>query len=162
MKFNETYAYGGADVDSVFGLISSQEFRTEAAKEAGASDVTVDVDGDGSGETTITISRTQPAELPDFVKKLTGETVKVKQTERWAAPSGDGTRTADIKVSIVGQPAEMLGTATLRPDGDGTSFTVEGDVKVAIPLLGRKIEPEVAKAIRASLEGEVELGTSRL
>lgn len=162
MKLNETYSYGDADVESVFGLISSKDFRTEAAEDAGAGDVDIDV-AESGGSVTITIVRTQPADAPDFVKKLTGDTVKVKQTEKWAAPDADGTRRADVKVSIIGQPAEMLGTAVLRTtSGGGTEFTVNGDVTVKIPFIGKKIEPEVAKAIRGSLKGEVELGMTKL
>lgn len=161
MKFNETYSYGDADVEAVFGLISSKEFRTESGEESGASDIDVDVDESGGG-VTITIVRTQPAEMPDFVKKLTGDTVKVKQTEKWSAPAADGSRRADVKVSIIGQPAEMLGTAVLESTGGGTEFTVNGDVTVKIPFIGKKIEPEVAKAIRGSLKNEVELGMTRL
>ncbi|WP_317696039.1 DUF2505 domain-containing protein [Aeromicrobium sp. REDSEA-S32_B7] len=140
MKINETHSYGDADVEAVFGLISSEAFRTEAAEDAGASDIDVDVTESG-GAVTITIVRTQPAEMPDFVKKLTGDTVKV---------------------SIIGQPAEMLGTAVLEAKGGGTSFTVAGDVTVKIPFIGKKIEPEVAKAIKGSLKHEVELGKTRL
>ncbi len=162
MKINETFTYGDADVEAVFGLISSQDFRTEAAEDAGASDIDVDVSESG-GTTTVTIVRTQPADMPDFVKKLTGDTVKVKQTEKWGEPDGDGRRTADVKVSIIGQPAEMLGTAELSNDGSGgTTFDVNGDVTVKIPFIGKKIEPEVAKAIRGSLKGEVELGKTKL
>lgn len=161
MKLNETHSYGDADVEAVFGLISSKEFRTEAAEDAGATDIDVDVTESGGG-VTITIVRTQPADMPDFVKKLTGDTVKVKQTEKWAAPDADGTRRADVKVSIIGQPAEMLGKAVIEAKGGGTEFTVNGDVTVKIPFIGKKIEPEVAKAIRGSLKGEVELGMTRL
>ena len=161
MKFNETYTYDGADVEAVYALISSQEFRLEAAEDAGATDIEIDVTEAGGGET-LTILRTQPAALPDFVKKLTGDTVKIKQTEKWGAPDGDGTRKADVKMSILGQPAEMLGTAVLENKGGGTVFTVSGDVSVKIPFIGKKVEPEVAKAIRASLQGEVDLGKSRL
>lgn len=161
MKFNETYTYDGADVEAVYALISSAEFRQEAAEDSGATDIDVDVSEAGGGQT-LSIVRTQPAELPDFVKKLTGDTVKIKQTEKWGAPDGDGTRKADVKMSIIGQPAEMLGTAVLENKGGGTVFTVNGDVSVKIPFIGKKIEPEVAKAIRASLQGEVDLGKTRL
>lgn len=161
MKFNETYSYGDAAVEDVFGLISSKEFRLESAQDAGASDIDIDVSESG-GAVTITITRTQPAEMPDFVKKLTGDTVKVKQTEKWAAPAADGTRKADVKVSIIGQPAEMLGKAVIEAKGEGTTFNVVGDVTVKIPFIGKKIEPEVAKAIRGSLKHEVELGMTRL
>jgi hypothetical protein len=56
----------------------------------------------------------------------------------------------------------MLGTAVLEAKGGGTSFTVAGDVTVKIPFIGKKIEPEVAKAIKGSLKHEVELGKTRL
>ncbi|MRK01026.1 DUF2505 family protein [Aeromicrobium sp. S22] len=161
MKFSEKFSYKGADVEAVYGLLVDQAFRTDSCANQGASDyeVTVEPQGDGA---TVTIARTQPADLPDFVKKLTGSTVKVRQTEVWSGPDASGNRTADVKVSIVGQPAEMIGTAKLYAKDDGSEFTVDGDVKVSIPFIGKKIEPEVAKAIRTSLREEVEYGMSKL
>ena len=156
MKLSETFSYSGADVESVYGLIVDETFRSESCESQGALDHEVAVDG---GD--VTVLRTMPAELPDFIKKLTGDTVKVKQTEKWSDP-GDGTRVADVKVSVIGQPAEMLGKAVLRSTGDGTEFIVTGDVKVSIPFIGKKIEPEIAKAIVKSLTEEVELGLTRL
>ncbi len=161
MKLKESFSYEGADVESVYGLISDEAFRTESCANQGATDYDVSVQPDGDGAT-VTLLRTQEAEMPDFVKKLTGNTVKVKQTEVWSAPDSEGNRTADVKVSIIGQPAEMVGTATLKASSGGTEFTVIGDVKVSIPFIGKKIEPEVAKAIIASLREEVSYGMSRL
>ncbi len=63
-----------------------------------------------------------------------------------------------MRVEIKGQPATMKGVATLLPNGTGTAFEVDGDVKVAIPFIGKKIEPEVHKAVVASLRHEVQLG----
>ncbi len=100
--------------------------------------------------------------MPDFVKKLTGSTVKVKQTEVWGPADSSGNRSADVKVSIIGQPAEMTGKAVLSAQTEGTDFDLNGDVKVSIPFIGKKIEPEVAKAILASLREEVEYGSSKL
>ncbi|MEO6605613.1 MAG: DUF2505 domain-containing protein [Aeromicrobium sp.] len=161
MKINESFTYEGADVESVFALISDQAFRTESCANQEATDYEVSVDASGGGAT-ITLVRTQEAQMPDFVKKLTGNTVKVKQTEVWGAPDADGNRSADVKVSIIGQPAEMVGTANLKGSGTGTEFTVKGDVKVSIPFIGKKIEPEVAKAIIASLREEVSYGMEKL
>src|SRR4051794_29866578 len=161
MKLNEKYSYDGAGVEDVFGLLSDQAFRTESCANQGATDYEVTVVPSGGGAT-VTIVRTQDADMPDFVKKLTGSTVKVKQTEVWSAPDGEGSRTADVKVSIIGQPAEMVGKATLRATGDGSEFELTGDVKVSIPFIGKKIEPEIAKAIIASLREEVAYGMERL
>lgn len=161
MKLTEEFSYTGADVEKVYALITDQAFRTESCENQGAHEfeVTVEPSGDGA---TVTVIRTQDADMPDFVKKLTGSTVKVKQTEVWGGPDGDGNRAADVKVSIIGQPAEMTGKAKLFAKGEGTEFTLDGDVKVSIPFIGKKIEPEVAKAIRASLREEVEYGQTKL
>lgn len=162
MKLTEQYSYTGAGVEAVYGLITDQAFRTESGENQGAHELDVKVEDNDSGGITVTVIRTQDADMPDFVKKLTGSTVKVKQTEIWSGPDGDGNRTADVKVSIIGQPAEMTGMAKLYAEGEGTEFTLDGDVKVSIPFLGKKIEPEVAKAIRASLREEVEYGQTKL
>jgi len=161
VKLTESFSYDGADVESVYALISDQAFRTEscANQEAIEYEVTVEHDGDGA---TVTLFRTQEADMPDFVKKLTGSTVKVKQTEVWSAPDADGNRKANVKVSIIGQPAEMVGVAKLTGSSGGTEFTLDGDVKVSIPFIGKKIEPEVARAITASLREEVEYGMTKL
>jgi uncharacterized protein DUF2505 len=161
MKLNESFSYSGSDVESVYALITDQAFRTESCANQGSMDYTVTVEPNGDGAT-VTVIRTQEADLPDFVKKLTGSTVKVKQTEVWSGPGGDGSRTADVKVSIIGQPAEMVGKATLSATGDGSEFELNGDVKVSIPFIGKKIEPEIAKAITLSLREEVAYGMERL
>jgi hypothetical protein len=161
MKINESFSYAGADVESVYALITDEGFRTESCANQGAHeyDVTVEAQGDGA---TVTVVRTQDADMPDFVKKLTGNTVKVKQTEVWSGPDAEGNRSADVKVSIIGQPAEMTGKANLFAKGDGSEFSLDGDVKVSIPFIGKKIEPEVKKAIVSSLREEVDYGMQRL
>jgi len=162
MKINETFSYDGASVESVYGIITDQAFRDEACVEQGALSHEVSVEPNSEGGDTVTIVRTTPADMPDFIKRLTGDTVNVKQTEEWSAASADGSRKANVKVSIIGQPAEMKGTAVLIGSGSDASFELDGEVKVSIPFIGRRIEPEVAKAILASLRTEVELGTARL
>ena len=126
MKLNESFSYAGSDVETVYALITDQDFRTESCANQGSTDFAVTVEPKGDGAT-VTVVRTQAADLPEFVKKLTGSTVKVKQTEVWGGPDGDGNRKADIKVSIIGQPAEMVGKATLRPNGNGSEFELNGN-----------------------------------
>ena len=104
MKLTEKYTYPSSGVDDVYALLVDQAFRTESCENQGATDYDVSVEPKGEGAT-VTIVRTQDADLPDFVKKLTGSTVKVKQTEVWSGPDASGNRTADVKVSIIGQPA---------------------------------------------------------
>lgn len=161
MKFHESFDYP-ADADAVYGLLTDARFREDSTISGGGKDVKVTVEPEGEGAT-VTVVRTMPNDrMPDAMKKLAGETVTIKQVERWGAPDANGGRKANIKLSIIGQPAGMEGTASITPDGKASAFSVSGDVKVNVPFLGRKIEPMVAKAITASLRHEVKEGTKRL
>jgi hypothetical protein len=160
MKLKETFSYP-AGVEAVFALISSDAFRTKAAEDAKGRDVSVTVENDGD-DTVVTLVRTQPANLPDFAKKIVGDAVKVKQVERWHAPRADGTRTATVSMKVSGQPAGFTGKATLSPDGKGAEFVVSGDVKVNVPFVGKKFEPIIAKAVEASLRYDVKAGVKKL
>jgi hypothetical protein len=46
----------------------------------------------------------------------------------------------------------------LSPALGGSTELVTGDVKVAIPFLGRQIEPEIVKVIEAALRIEQRVG----
>lgn len=160
MKLNNDYSYP-AEIEKVWALISDQAFRDEACARQGALEHEVTVE-ESDGNTIVTIKRKLPADLPDFVKKLTGDTVKVVQVETWGPADSAGNRQADVSVDVLGQPASMKGKGSLVSEAGATKFNLTGDVKVSIPLIGRKIEPEVAKAIIASLDADVEYGTSKL
>ncbi len=160
MKLSERFEYP-ASPDQVFALVSDPTFREESCVHQGARDHTVTVTTEGDN-TIVTIERTMESDMPDFIKKLTGDAVTVTQVETWGPADASGTRTADITVDIHGQPARMKGTSTISGSGSTTVMTLDGDVKVSLPLIGKRIEPEVAKAISASLREEVEFGTTRL
>ena len=160
MKLKESFTYPDTDVASVYALVTDPAFREEAVAVVGGSDIEVTVEPSGDGHT-ITVIQTQPANVPDFIKKFIGDSVKVKQTEEWGGPDDSGGRSADIRFTVIGQPADMKGRATLSGNGDVT-FVVQGDLKVSVPFLGKKIEPEIAKIVAASLRSDVEQGIKRL
>lgn len=160
MKLIESFEYP-ASPEQVFGLVSDQTFREESCVRQGAREYSVVVAEEGD-TTVITIERTMESDMPDFIKKLTGDSITVTQIEKWGPADAAGARTAEVSVDIHGQPARMLGTSKIAPSGDTTIMSVDGDVKVSIPLIGKRIEPEVAKAISASLRDEVEFGVTKL
>ncbi|WP_262850868.1 DUF2505 domain-containing protein [Mumia quercus] len=160
MRLHETADYPGATPDQVFGIISDDDFRAEVCEKMYATAYEVTVEEDGTG-VRIQIDRTMPAEMPDFVKKLTGDTVDVRQVELWGPSAADGSRTGTVKLTIKGQPASMDGTLAIIPTASGSQLVVDGDLKVKIPLIGRKIEPEVAKAVVAAIRVESEAGRAR-
>ena len=160
MKIKESFTYPDTDVESVYALISDPAFREEAVAAVGGQDIEVTIEPSGDGHT-VTVIQTQPAKVPDFIKKFVGDSVKVKQTERWGGPDGNGNRSSEVKFTVIGQPADMLARVDLSGTGD-VSFVVDGDLKVNVPFLGKKIEPEIAKIIAASLRSDVEQGIKRL
>ena len=160
MKVKETFTYPGTDVESVYALITDPMFREEAVAAVGGQDIEVTIEPNGDGHT-VTVIQTQPAKVPEFIKKFVGESVMVKQTEKWGGADGWGKRLAEVKFTVIGQPADMLAQVELSGQRD-VSFVVDGELKVNVPFLGRKIEPEIAKIISASLRSDVEQGIKRL
>ena len=160
MKLTESFTYPGTDVESVYALITDQTFRENAVAAVGGTDIQVTIEPAGDGHT-VTVIQTQPAKVPDAIKKFVGDSVMVKQTETWSGSDGVGHRTADIRFTVIGQPVDMLGKAVLSGEDD-VSFVVEGDLKVNVPFIGRKIEPEIAKIVSASLRSDVEQGIKQL
>jgi hypothetical protein len=137
---------------------TDQACRQEAAKESGALDYSVVVTSEG-GHDVVHVDREMSSErIPDFVRKLIGNRVHVKQTERWSSPRSDGSRTAELRVNIKGHPAHMDATLTFTPDGTSTKATLEGELKVSIPIIGRKIEPEIARAVLGALHVDQRVG----
>ncbi len=158
MHVSAAITYPNVSPERAFALSLDPEFRKAVCRATGALDYDVSVKQSDDGGADVTVARTVPADLPDFVKRLVGETVSIRQTERWTPPDSSGGRTANLVVEIQGQPAKMTGTMVLERQGSGSRQAITGELKVAIPFLGRKMEPEVAKAIVAAVGKEQETG----
>jgi hypothetical protein len=162
MEMSAEIDYPGATPEEAFALIVDPKFRAAVCEATMALGHDVGIESTGNGGATVRVDRTMPAEVPDFVRKLVGETLDVRQTEEWSAPDAVGRRTADIRVEIVGQPAKMTGTIVLEAIPDGCHQVISGQVKVSIPFLGGKIEPEIAKGIRSAIRIEEQTGRAWL
>jgi Protein of unknown function (DUF2505) len=149
--------YPKASPDQVFALAVDPKFRSAVCEATHAIDYHVDVDRHADDTATVTIRRTMPADVPDFAKKFVGETVDVLQIEEWAAPDANGQREAQVIMQIKGQPAKMTGTATTEAVGQGARTSIRGDLKVTMPFVGKKIEPEIAAGILAAIAKEQEV-----
>lgn len=154
--------YPTDDPAVAYALVVDPEFRAEVCKATQALDFDVSVDEHDGGGATVTIDRLMPADLPDAMKKLVGETVKIVQTEEWGAPDAGGQRSADLLIRIVGQPATMTGAVQMTRTGDSVTSFIRGDVKVAVPFFGKKVEPEIATAILAAIRQEQACAADRL
>jgi hypothetical protein len=155
LKLSATY---DASPDEVFAIITDPSFREEACQQTHALsyDVSVTTSGD---DTVVRVVREMPTDqIPDFAKKFVGSSITVVQTETWRPAAADGSRTADVRGDVRGTPAAFSGTARLTGEPGKTVQSVDLDVKVAVPLIGRKIEPFIAKAIEGALAKEQQIG----
>lgn len=166
MNISATISYpASTSLAEVYELSTDPDFRAAVCEATHALDYDVRVDEHEDGTSTVVVSRTMPADVPDFMKKMIGESVDVIQTEDWSTPDHDGRRTADLVVQIKGQPAKMTGTAAIETtgaDAGAVQMRIEGDLRVSIPFVGKKIEAEIAKGIYAAIKREQETAASRL
>lgn len=133
-----------ADPETVYAMLTDEAYLTQLCRDSETEDYDVSVEGDPQAATT----RTRRAlRAPAAAAKFTGATLDVVEQVIWQPASGDGTRVGDIQITVPNQPVVMKGTMTAAPGGEGTVVVMDGDLKVNIPLLGKKLEEAAAPAI---------------
>lgn len=95
------------------------------------------------GGVTLVVSRELPQGAPSFLQRFLPQDGRVEQTDDWG-PAREGVRQGTWKVEIPGAPARLGGTMRLEPYPDGSRYTVEGQVKVSVPLIGGRAETFIA------------------
>jgi hypothetical protein len=155
MRFETT---SPATVEQTFASRVEQGVREQACRESGALSYDVSISATEDGGAQVRVRRVLPARVPDLVRRFVGESLTVDQVEQWSPALPGGTRSATVRVTVQGQPASMSGSMLLAPTADGSSELVTGEVKVAIPILGRQVEPEIVKVIESALRVEQRVG----
>lgn len=154
MDVRAQITYPTADPETVFALAMDERFRGAVCEATAALSYDVDIARHPDGAATVTIRRTMPAEVPDYVRRFVGETIDLVQTERWPAADAGRPRTAKLELVVRGQPAAMTGDVSIEAAGAGARTVIRGDLKVSIPFVGRAVEPEIAKAVLAAIDKE--------
>jgi hypothetical protein len=162
MDLHTRIDYPDATPEQVFALIVDPGFRRDVAAATQALDAQVDVRRQDDGGATVTVSRTLAATVPDFARRFVGDTLRVVQTEQWSAPDGEGGRSADVELTVQGQPARFTGRIVLAGHDEAVHEDIRGDVRVSIPFVGKKLEAELARGIVAAAGKEQEIGRARL
>jgi hypothetical protein len=135
----------------VYAMMTDQRYLEEVCV---ASDSTsYHVSAAGSNTQT---SRTLPA--PESAARFTGPQLTVNDEIVWGDLSSDGSRSGTVTMTVLGQPVTFKGGIRLSPGGHGSVVDVRGDLKVAIPLLGRKLEEAAAPAVMAGYRTQQEVG----
>jgi Protein of unknown function (DUF2505) len=135
----------------VYTMLTDQRYHEEVCVASGSISHNVSV----SGSTTQT-SRTLPA--PESAARFTGPQLTINDEVVWGEPSSDGSRSGTVMMTVLGQPVTFKGEIRLSPGGRGSEVDVQGNLKVAIPLLGRKLEESAAPAVMAGYRTQQEVG----
>ncbi|WP_026551107.1 DUF2505 domain-containing protein [Arthrobacter sp. H20] len=140
------------DVAAVTGVFTDEAFLKHVSEHVGGTLKSVTVDGDTLSAFTLTAVRTLPTRrLPEMARKFVGDSLTVTQTEQWAAPLADGSRTATITMTIAGVPVTVDAEQLLVSVGTDTRVDLTGTVSSSIPFMGSKIasaaEPMIGKAL---------------
>jgi Protein of unknown function (DUF2505) len=140
-----------AEPASVYAMMTDQKYLEEVCVASGSLSYHFSVDG-----STTRTSRTLPA--PDSAARFTGPQLTVNEEVQWGDPSSDGSRTGTVTMTVLGQPVTFRGKLELSAGGRGSVVDITGELKVAIPLLGRKLEESAAPAVTEGYKTQQEVG----
>lgn len=150
MKISSRFEFAAQPAD-VYAMMTDQKYLEEVCVASGSLSYHVSVDG-----STTKTSRTLPA--PDSAARFTGPQLTVNDEIVWTDASSDGSRSATVSMTVLGQPVTFKGNQQLAAGGRGSVVDVSGELKVAIPLLGRKLEESAAPAVMAGYRTQQEVG----
>lgn len=146
-----------ADVEQVFGVLTSPEWvGTKAARFSDDSQLLSREEREDGG-VLLTVSRKLPDGVPGFLQKFLPSDGRVTETFDWGPARPDGTRHGEWRAHISGAPAQLGGAMRLDPTEVGSAYTIEGEVKVKVPLIGGKAESYIAEMVGKLAAKEADL-----
>jgi hypothetical protein len=150
MDISSHLDFAGTPAD-VYAMMTNQKYLEEVCVASESISYHVSVDG--------SITRTsRTLRAPDSAARFTGPQLTVNEEVVWADPASDGSRSGAVTMTVLGQPVNLRGKLDVSPGGRGSVVDVSGELKVAIPLLGRKLEEAAAPAVMAGYRTQQEVG----
>jgi hypothetical protein len=146
----------GGDVPAVFATLTSPQWPQTKADRLRDGSRVVQREERRDGGLLLVVSRELPAGVPGFLERFLPEDGRVTQTDDWG-PERDGVRRGTWSADIPGAPAQLGGTMRLEPTATGSRYTVEGEVRVSVPLVGGKAERFIAEMVERLAEKECQL-----
>ena len=158
MSKHVQYAHeSAAPVDDVFDLLTSERWAQTKRERFHDGTELVRREERPDGGVLVEVSRELPGGVPGFLERFLPKDGRVRETFDWQPPVGDGTRRGTWKVDIAGAPARLGGTMRLEPTAAGSRYTIEGDAKVSVPVVGGRAESFIGDMVvrLAAKEGEL-------
>jgi uncharacterized protein YndB with AHSA1/START domain len=136
---------------AVFAMMTDKAYLEEVCVASESQSYEASVDGNQTHT-----SRNLAA--PESAARFTGPTLTVKDDTTWGDAEADGARSADVRLSVLGQPVNMRARLRLTPRGKGSVVDLNGELKVNIPFVGKKMEQGAAPAVLAGFRTQQQVG----
>lgn len=151
-----------AGVEDVFAVIASREHQeAKAAVQADRSSATVTPQA-GGAVGVHTERELSTHGMPGPVASMVGSTLVITEQQNWSQPNEDGSRSADLEITVSGAPVQLMGRIVLGPSGEGSSLVVDADLDCSMPVIGKRIEAAAAPTVEESFDLEARMLTERL
>lgn len=144
-----------AGIEDVFAMMTDRAYLEEVCQATRARSYEAEVNG-----TVTRTTRRLPA--PEAAARFTGSEITVVEETAWGPADANGRRTGRVTMSVPGQPVAMRGEIELAAGGLGTVADLTGELKVSIPILGRKLEQSASPWILAGFRTQQKVGASWL
>lgn len=157
MRFDHLTTYD-ADAVSVHRMLIDQAFRQSVSEHQGALRTHVTCEHDPGGQAHVGVEQVLPATgLPDIARKFIGDEITVRREDQWEAA-----HLARVDITIPDKPGSLAARLELTEQGGATTVHLAGELTVAIPFIGAKLEALVADVFTHALDVESETGRAWL
>lgn len=145
------------DVQTVFAVLSSERWAQRRAEVLRDGTRVVRREARPDGGVLLVVSRELPEGVPGFLEKFLPRDGRACQTDEWGPAGADGVRQGTWRADIPGAPAKVGGTMRLEPAGSGCTYTVDGEVRVRVPIIGGRAESFLAGMLARLTEKEADV-----
>jgi hypothetical protein len=140
-----------AEPAEVYTMLTDKAYLEEVCVASRSLEYEASVDGDRT-------HTSRKLAAPESSARFTGPTLTVNDDTTWGPAQPDGSRTADVRLTVSGQPVTLKAVMRLTPGGKGSQIVLSGELKVAIPLVGKRIEQSAAPAVMAGFRTQQQVG----
>lgn len=146
-----------ADVETAFAAISSAGWAERKAEVLHDGSLVVRREERPDGGVLLAVSRELPDGVPGYLERFLPKDGRVVQTDDWGPAQPDGTRQGTWRADIPGAPAKLGGAMRFEPSATGSTYVIDGTVRVSVPLIGGKAEKFLAELIGKLMDKEAEV-----
>jgi hypothetical protein len=140
-----------ASAETVFAMLCDRVFLRAVCLATDPVEHEVSVDG-------LHTSTRRVMPSPSVVRRLAGPTMTIVDDITWDAAPVDGVRRGKTLVTVVGMPADVVGTVTLAAAGRGSVLSYTGELTVRVPVLGPGLARQAAPALLEALDVQQRVG----